>query len=162
MRHTAGQRPHQHETIMGTLAPQPADASAPAARSPKTRPRSETRVEAASSPDAGCANSRHAQEADLKGKAMSSIAISAGDPMRVAEMRKAVRAAVWAAIWRGLANAVSAYVAASGERRRVKRAIAELSGLSDRMLKDIGVTRSSIPRVARYGRSVPALRPPRR
>jgi uncharacterized protein YjiS (DUF1127 family) len=38
------------------------------------------------------------------------------------------------------------------EQRRVNRTIATLSELSDRTLADIGIARSDIPRVARYGR----------
>jgi uncharacterized protein YjiS (DUF1127 family) len=38
------------------------------------------------------------------------------------------------------------------EQRRVNRTIATLSDLSDRTLADIGIARSDIPRVARYGR----------
>ena len=42
-----------------------------------------------------------------------------------------------------------AYVA---ERRRIARTVAQLQGLSDRMLADIGLQRCDIARVARYGR----------
>jgi uncharacterized protein YjiS (DUF1127 family) len=38
------------------------------------------------------------------------------------------------------------------EQRRIKRTAAMLSGLSDRMLDDIGIHRSDIARVARGGR----------
>jgi uncharacterized protein YjiS (DUF1127 family) len=38
------------------------------------------------------------------------------------------------------------------ERRRVARTVAQLQGLSDRMLADIGLQRCDIVRVARYGR----------
>ena len=38
------------------------------------------------------------------------------------------------------------------EQRRVSRTIAKLSDLSDRTLADIGIERSEIARVARYGR----------
>ena len=40
------------------------------------------------------------------------------------------------------------------EMRRHLRAMQELTQLDDRMLKDIGVDRSAIPRVARYGREL--------
>ncbi len=40
------------------------------------------------------------------------------------------------------------------EVRRHRQAMGELSMLDDRMLQDIGVNRSEIPRVARYGRDV--------
>ena len=38
------------------------------------------------------------------------------------------------------------------ERRRIRRASGELARLDDRMLRDIGVTRSEIGRVVRFGR----------
>ncbi len=44
---------------------------------------------------------------------------------------------------------IFAYLA---ERRRVARTVAQLEGLSDRMLADIGLQRCDITRVARYGR----------
>ena len=40
------------------------------------------------------------------------------------------------------------------EARRHRRAIVELSQLDDRMLRDIGVNRGEIPRVAMYGREL--------
>ncbi len=42
--------------------------------------------------------------------------------------------------------------ASLAERRRVRRAMGELERLDDRMLRDIGVTRSEIGRVVRHGR----------
>jgi uncharacterized protein YjiS (DUF1127 family) len=47
--------------------------------------------------------------------------------------------------------------AARAERRRVQREIAELSGLSDRTLRDIGVLRHDIERIVRYGRDATEL-----
>lgn len=41
------------------------------------------------------------------------------------------------------------------EKRRHVRAMEELNQLDDRMLKDIGIDRSGIPRAARYGRELP-------
>ena len=40
------------------------------------------------------------------------------------------------------------------EQRRVNRTVATLSNLSDATLKDIGIDRDDIARVARYGRWV--------
>ena len=40
------------------------------------------------------------------------------------------------------------------EQRRVKHTIAMLSDLSDRTLADIGIERSEIERIARYGRNL--------
>jgi uncharacterized protein YjiS (DUF1127 family) len=50
------------------------------------------------------------------------------------------------------AQTVAKVVAWVLEQRRVNRTIATLSDLSDRTLADIGIARSDIPRVARYGR----------
>ena len=49
----------------------------------------------------------------------------------------------------GLVARAFAWIA---EQRRVSRTIAKLSDLSDRTLADIGIERSEIERVARYGR----------
>lgn len=70
------------------------------------------------------------------------------------ELRRASRAAVWSALWNHLASTVSSVAEAYGEHRRATRAITELSDLSDRMLKDIGLARHDIPRVAAYGHGV--------
>ena len=43
-------------------------------------------------------------------------------------------------------------LAYAAERRRIARTVAQLQGLSDRMLADIGLQRCDIARVARYGR----------
>jgi len=40
------------------------------------------------------------------------------------------------------------------ERHRINRTIAALSDLSDRTLADIGIERSEIERMARYGRNL--------
>jgi uncharacterized protein YjiS (DUF1127 family) len=48
-----------------------------------------------------------------------------------------------------LPQRIFAYLA---ERRRIARTVAQLQGLSDRMLADIGLQRCDIARVARYGR----------
>ena len=51
----------------------------------------------------------------------------------------------------GLVARAFAWVA---EQRRVKHTIAMLSDLSDRTLADIGIERSEIERIARYGRNL--------
>lgn len=53
-----------------------------------------------------------------------------------------------------ISSAVHAYFAARAERRRLRRAEQELQALDDRMLKDIGIGRSEIGRIARYGRGI--------
>ena len=50
---------------------------------------------------------------------------------------------------RGVTQRIFAYLA---ERRRVARTVAQLEGLSDRMLADIGLQRCDITGVARHGR----------
>jgi uncharacterized protein YjiS (DUF1127 family) len=54
--------------------------------------------------------------------------------------------------WAKAAPALVKAFAWIAEQRRVNRTIATLSDLSDRTLADIGIARSDIPRVARYGR----------
>jgi len=54
--------------------------------------------------------------------------------------------------WSRIVAATQAYRAALAERRRRRRAKAELERLDDRMLRDIGLTRSEIGRVVRHGR----------
>ena len=51
----------------------------------------------------------------------------------------------------GLVARAFAWIA---EQRRVNRTIAALSDLSDRTLADIGIERSEIERIARYGRNL--------
>jgi uncharacterized protein YjiS (DUF1127 family) len=53
----------------------------------------------------------------------------------------------------GLGAAASGALNTVGEWRQRRRARAELGGLSDVMLKDIGVCRSEIPWLAQHGRS---------
>jgi uncharacterized protein YjiS (DUF1127 family) len=64
----------------------------------------------------------------------------------------AAHAAEHSAIGRVLSLLTAAF-AWIGEQRRVNRTIAALSELSDRTLADIGIDRSEIARVARYGRA---------
>jgi uncharacterized protein YjiS (DUF1127 family) len=75
-----------------------------------------------------------------------------------AEFRRAARAVVWIAIRDAIKRAYIAMMAGHSQRRRVGRAITELSSLNDRMLKDIGVQRHDIPRMARYGRDATDVR----
>ena len=63
----------------------------------------------------------------------------------------AAQSAAYAGGNRGLQLVVRAF-AWIVERHRINRTIAALSDLSDRTLADIGIARSDIPRVARYGR----------
>jgi uncharacterized protein YjiS (DUF1127 family) len=83
---------------------------------------------------------------------MSNSAISANVFIPSSELRRASRAAVWTALWNAFASAVSLVAKVYAEHRRAKRAVAELSDLSDRMLKDIGLERGDIPRVVYFGR----------
>lgn len=52
-----------------------------------------------------------------------------------------------------LAGLAGNLIAALAEARRIRRNAQELGSLSDEALKDIGVERSEIERVARYGRT---------
>jgi len=52
-----------------------------------------------------------------------------------------------------LASSILAGFAAIARRRRIVRAERALVDLDDRMLRDIGITRTQIGRVVRYGRS---------
>ena len=56
--------------------------------------------------------------------------------------------------WGGarLASGAGKLIAYWAERRRQRRAVAALAGLSDRMLADIGLERCDIARVVRHGR----------
>jgi uncharacterized protein YjiS (DUF1127 family) len=69
----------------------------------------------------------------------------AGYPGEVSGARKA---------WLRIASGIRAYRVALARKRRLRQAMAELEGLDDRMLRDIGVTRCAIGRVVRYGREL--------
>jgi len=53
-----------------------------------------------------------------------------------------------------LSAAVQTYFVWAAEQRRLRRAERELESLDDRLLKDIGITRTDIGRVVRYGRGM--------
>ena len=55
-------------------------------------------------------------------------------------------------VWRRLTSAVRAGIVAIAEWHSLRRAHRGLQCFDDRMLKDIGVSRSGIGRVVRYGR----------
>jgi uncharacterized protein YjiS (DUF1127 family) len=57
------------------------------------------------------------------------------------------------ALWSWIASGVLSGLAAIVERSRLARAEQDLAGLDDRMLRDIGINRTEIGRVVRYGRS---------
>jgi len=56
--------------------------------------------------------------------------------------------------WLRIAAGIRAYRAALARKRYLRHAMAELEGLDDRMLRDIGVSRCEIGRVVRYGREL--------
>ena len=83
---------------------------------------------------------------------MGRMTIAAKDFHGELEMRRLARRQLLSGFWSFLVLRGKAMAQAYVERRRVNRAVAELSALSNRMLRDIGVERSEIQRVARYGR----------
>ena len=74
------------------------------------------------------------------------------------DIRRATQRQVVSALWSAVAAPVTSMMAAFVERRRINRAIAELNALSDHMLKDIGVERHDIERIARNGRDATDIR----
>src|SRR5262245_51718664 len=60
--------------------------------------------------------------------------------------------------WSLARHASHTLLAAWAKKRRVRRAVRQLEALSDRMLADIGLDRSDIPRAARCGREDAAAR----
>jgi uncharacterized protein YjiS (DUF1127 family) len=68
------------------------------------------------------------------------------------DVRRAFQRQILSMAWDACMAPFAAAAAAWTERRRIDRGIAELSGLSDRMLKDIGVGRHDIERIVRNGR----------
>ena len=75
-----------------------------------------------------------------------------------ADIRRAVQLHILSAIWGGFTTLVSRIVAGYAERRRIDRAVVELSALSGRMLKDIGIERHDIERIVRNGRDAMDIR----
>ena len=68
------------------------------------------------------------------------------------DIRRATQRQILTALWSTVAAPVTNMLAAYAKWRRVSRAIAELSALSDRMLQDIGIARHDIERIVRNGR----------
>jgi uncharacterized protein YjiS (DUF1127 family) len=66
----------------------------------------------------------------------------------------AAQSAAYAAGSNGSLQLVARAFAWVAERRRVNRTVAALADLSDRTLADIGIERSEIERIARYGRNL--------
>lgn len=89
---------------------------------------------------------------------MSRIPITAEAFGPETEIRRAVQRQVLSALWNAIATPVNGMMAAYTERRRINRAIAELSALSDHVLRDIGMERNDIERIARYGRDASDIR----
>jgi len=89
---------------------------------------------------------------------MSRASIAARPLASTADVRRAAYVLVPSAAWRAVAGAASTFVAWYVRRLQVRRAIADLSRLSDHMLKDIGLQRCDIGRIARFGRDDTDLR----
>ena len=90
--------------------------------------------------------------------AMSRTTIAAEAFSAETDIRRAFQRQILAALWNALATRMKGMMAAYAERRRVNRAIAELSALSDRMLQDMGIGRHDIDRIARDGRDADDVR----
>jgi uncharacterized protein YjiS (DUF1127 family) len=79
---------------------------------------------------------------------------SLGDAWPDAEPTPATgRARGISALLRWVASGILDALAAVAERNRAARAERTLAELDERMLRDIGITRTDIGRVVRYGRS---------
>lgn len=89
---------------------------------------------------------------------MSRTTIAAETFSAETDIRRAFQRQVLSALWSGVAVPVTRMMAAYAERRRINRAIAELSALSDRMLQDMGIQRHDIARIARNGRDADDVR----
>ncbi len=74
------------------------------------------------------------------------------------DVRRAFQRQILSMAWDACVAPFAAAAASWTEWRRIKRSTAELSGLSDRMLKNIGVGRHDIERLARYGRDATDVR----
>lgn len=74
------------------------------------------------------------------------------------DIRQTFQRHVLSALWSALAEPATHIKAAYAERRRISRAIAELSALSDHVLRDIGVERHDIVRIVRNGRDETDIR----
>lgn len=83
---------------------------------------------------------------------MSRIPIAAEAFGPETDIRRAIQRQVLSALWNALATPVKGIIAAYAERRRINHAIAELSALSDHVLRDIGLERHDIERIVRKGR----------
>ncbi len=90
--------------------------------------------------------------------AMSRTTFAAEASGAETDIRKAFQRQVLSALWSALATRTKGMMAAYAERRRINRTVAELSALSGRMLKDIGIARHDIERIARNGRDATDIR----
>ena len=89
---------------------------------------------------------------------MSYASMIMGPAADAAEARRAAQQLVSSAVWNSVARTPVTLWAGYREWRRVQGAVTELSDLSDRMLADIGIRRSDIPRLARQGRNATDIR----
>jgi uncharacterized protein YjiS (DUF1127 family) len=74
------------------------------------------------------------------------------DPLLDVELRRSARLMTLSAAWGAVVAGGAGIAAWYRRRRRIERNIAELSALSDHLLKDIGIHRSEIASVVRSGR----------
>ncbi len=83
---------------------------------------------------------------------MSRASIAVGPLANEADIRRQAHLLVPSAIWRTITAATIGIVAWYKLRRQIARTVDALSQLNDRTLKDIGIERHDIPRIARNGR----------
>jgi uncharacterized protein YjiS (DUF1127 family) len=87
---------------------------------------------------------------------MTRTSLSVGPLVNEADIRRQAHLLVPSAIWRSVAGAFARFAAWNKRRREIARTVEALSKLSDRTLKDIGIERHDIPRIARDGRELMA------
>ena len=72
--------------------------------------------------------------------------------MQESHAGSATQAGVGSAVWSRMADGIATALSAVVKEIRVRRAVHELSGMGEDMLRDIGLTQDDVERVVRYGR----------
>lgn len=79
---------------------------------------------------------------------MSNTSVMTRPRVEAEELRQGARLLVQGTAWRAAAGAARRLAAWHARRRQIDRTVDALSGLSDHMLKDIGIHRSEILSIA--------------